>query len=125
MKLALIGCRRPWDMSIDGKLYTQEYPERFGVGGVNNACVGATIVSETSATITITHRIHKITGTGAIVTITPPWPTFAGDIFLIPTGVCTFSSTGNVRLALTSVAKETLHLVYNPVEGYWYPMGEV
>jgi hypothetical protein len=103
----------------------QEYPERFGVGGVNNGIVGATIVSETAATIVITHKIHMLSGTGAMSSITPPWPTFAGTILLIPTGICTFTSTGNVRLAITTVAQQALELAYNPVTGYWYPVGDV
>lgn len=92
--------------------------ERWMPGNEHNQCVGADLAS--AATITPTHRIHYITGTAEIATITLPWNTFSGDLVLIPDGAFTIATSGNIITAVTAVANRPLILTYHPAKGKWY-----
>jgi len=93
-------------------------PERWAPGNEHNQCVGADLAS--AATIVPTHRIHRVTGTAAVVNITPPWATFSGEIILVPTGAFTTTAAGNIATAVTAVVDRPLHLTYVPSTGKWY-----
>jgi hypothetical protein len=93
-------------------------PERWGVGNEHNQVIGGDLVSGT--TIVPTHRIHYVTGTGAIVNIALPWPNFSGDLVLIPQGAFTTTIAGNVATALTAVADRPIILFYVPSKGKWF-----
>lgn len=97
-----------------------EYPERWNPGGLQNQQVGA-ILDSTATTLTITHPIHHVSGAGTITTLTPPWPTFAGRVTLIPADTSTVSTAGNVAKARAHVANQAASYYYNPVTAKWYP----
>jgi hypothetical protein len=79
-----------------------ENPERFEIGGLQNSVMGADLVS--GATITPTSLIHNVTGAGAVVNITPPWPGFAGAVYFLAQGIFTWTAAGNIAVAGTSTS---------------------
>jgi len=97
-----------------------EYPERWGVGGLQNQVVGPTLVA--AATIAPTHKVHPITGTTETATITPPWTDFGGELILIAAAAWTTTTTGNIAIAVTAVTNQSVILVYNPRTALWYPV---
>jgi hypothetical protein len=98
-----------------------ETPERFEVGGLQNSVLGADLTS--GATIAPTSLVHNVTGTAAIVTITPPWPGFAGVVYLVAQGIFTWTAGGNIALAGTSTAVgHAMGFLYVPTVGKWYPL---
>lgn len=105
--------------SPDGLLHTTPTPERFTVANEHNQVWGADLVSGT--TIAPTHKHHWVTGTGAIDTITLPWTTFAGEIILTFAGAATTTTGGNIAVAITAVANQSVAFVYRPSTGKWYP----
>lgn len=96
----------------------EQLQDRWNIGNEHNRCVGADLASAT--TIAVTHRIHKVTGTVAIATITLPYPTFSGEIILIPTGAWTTTTAGNIATAVTAVVDRPLHFTYHPGIGKWH-----
>jgi hypothetical protein len=98
-----------------------EFPERFEIGGLQNSVMGADLAS--GATIAPSALIHNVTGAAAVVNITPPWPAFAGVVYLIAAGIFTWTAAGNIAVAGTSTAVgRAVGFVYNPVIGKWYPL---
>lgn len=91
---------------------------QFGIGGQHNPIVGLDLAS--AAIIAPTHKIHKVTGTVTIDTITPPWTNFAGEIHLVIAGACSFSAAGNIAEAINPAVGDVVSLVYNPVTSKWY-----
>lgn len=79
-----------------------ETPFQFGVGGAFNSTIGAPIAS--AATVAPTAGIHSVTGTAAIVTITPPWAGFTGPVTFLPTAIWTWTAAGNIQVAGTTTA---------------------
>lgn len=75
----------------------------------------------TATTIAPTTQITYITGTTQIATITPPWSGFAGSLDFIFASAQTTLTTGNIAIATTVVAKQTLRMTYSVVQGKWYP----
>lgn len=97
-----------------------EYPERWNsIGGLSNQAIGALLTA--AATITPTHKRHKLTGTTQITTITVPWDGFAGELHLYPDGAATTATGGNIAKAITMVANTVCILSYNPADALWYP----
>jgi hypothetical protein len=93
--------------------------ERFREpGGTQHGIQGALLTS--AATIAPTHKIHTITGTAEVTTITVPYTGFAGTITLIPDGAFTFATGGNVAAAYTAVANRAVHVTYVPSAALWY-----
>jgi hypothetical protein len=80
-----------------------------------------TIASAT--TIAPTKQITFISGTTAIATITAPDPisTGGGQITLIPTGLFTTTTAGNIALASVAVASKALIMTYDTTTAKWYP----
>lgn len=96
------------------------FPERWSVGDEHNQIVGADLAS--AATIVPTHSVHHITGTAAIVNITPPWDTFSGRITLIADGAWTMTAAGNISiLAAAATPLRAYSFVYSPSRQKWYP----
>lgn len=91
----------------------------FGVASTGQ--VAPTIAS--AATIAPTKTITFISGTTAIVTITPPSliATTGGQITLIPTGIFTTTAAGNIALASTAVLYKALIMTYDSATAKWYP----
>lgn len=84
--------------------------------------VGTAIAS--AATIAPIARITHITGTTAITTITVPTVVVAGGsytgcIVLIPDGLWTTGTSGNIALASTAVVSKALQMCYDGTK--WYP----
>lgn len=84
--------------------------------------VGATLAS--SATITITHPIHHVSGTASINTIVPPYTGFVGRITLITDGALTFTSAGGtspnaISTVFTAVSGQAVDVVTDGA--LWYP----
>lgn len=95
---------------------TLPYPTALGT------TAGApTIASAT--TIAPTTPISFVSGTTPIVTITPPNPISlnGGKIKIVPTGLWTTTTGGNIALATTAVVNRLLMLVYDPITTKWYP----
>jgi hypothetical protein len=80
-----------------------------------------TVASAT--TIAPTTQILFVSGTTPIVTITAPSPisTGGGAITLIPTGIFTTTTGGNIALASTAVVSRPLTMVYDATAAKWYP----
>jgi hypothetical protein len=80
-----------------------------------------TIASAT--TIAPTTPIAFVSGTTAVVTITAAAPisTGGGTITLIPTGIFTWTTAGNIALAGTAVVSKVLTMTYDATTTKWYP----
>ena len=80
-----------------------------------------TIASAT--TIAPTTPIVFISGTTAVVTIpaAAPISTGGGAITLIPTGIFTWTTAGNIALAGTAVVSKALTMTYDATTTKWYP----
>jgi len=76
-----------------------------------------------AGTIAPVKAITFISGTAAISTITPPSPISAGggQITLIPTGLWTTDTAGNIALASTAVVSRALIMTYDATTTKWYP----
>jgi hypothetical protein len=78
----------------------------------------ATIASAT--TIAPTGFVTLISGTAAIVNITPP-VSGAHMLVLIPTGAFTMTAAGNIALLMgAATVSQPVFLVYNPVTAKYY-----
>lgn len=80
-----------------------------------------TSVMASAATITPTMPVTKVSGTAAIATITLPYPDFQGRITLIPTGIFTWTTGGNIALAGTAVVNKALDMIWDPLAAKWVP----
>jgi len=80
-----------------------------------------TIASAT--TIAPTTPIAFVSGTTAVVNITAAAPisTGGGAITLIPTGIFTWTTAGNIALAGTAVVSKALTMTYDVTTTKWYP----
>ena len=63
-----------------------------------------------------------VSGTTAVVTITPP-PSLVGggQLVIIPTGIFTTTTAGNIALASTAVVSRALIMTYDATTNKWYP----
>jgi len=91
----------------------------FGVNSTGQ--VAPTVAS--AATIAPTTSIVFVSGTTQINTITAPSTiaTTGGQITLIPTGLWTTGTTGNIALASTAVVSRALIMTYDAGTAKWYP----
>lgn len=76
-----------------------------------------------ASTITPTSGLFHVTGTSAISTINVPFTNFTGCITLIPDGVFTTTTGGNIALGSTAVVSRVLTMCYDGSGGHslWYP----
>lgn len=72
-----------------------------------------------AATITPTGPVFHVTGTTAINTINLPYTGFIGTIRIIPDGLFTTGTSGNIALASTAVVSKVLEMTYDGTK--WYP----
>lgn len=89
-----------------------------------NRATGAAAPTIASAgTIAPTVAITFVSGVAAIATITAPSPisTGGGTITLIPTGIFTWTTAGNIALAGTAVVGKALTMTYDTTTTKWYP----
>jgi len=91
----------------------------FGVTATGQ--VAPTIASAT--TIAPVTPVVFISGTTAIATITAPTgiTLTGGQITLIPTGIFTTTTAGNIALASTAVVSKALIMTYDATTTKWYP----
>lgn len=80
--------------------------------------VGATLAS--AATVTISARIHPVTGAVAITRISAS-PDFSGAVTLVALGAWTLAVGGNIAKAAAPAIGQIVILVYNPATQTWYP----
>jgi hypothetical protein len=98
-----------------GKLAFQDIPSYNGTG-----LPAPTIASAT--TIAPLTPIVFVSGTTAIATITvPPSLVGGGQLTLIPTGIFTTTTAGNIALASTAVVSKALILTWDATTNKWYP----
>ena len=90
-------------------------------GAVNTLQVAPTLAS--AATIAPTNTVTFVSGVTAIATITPPTNllTGGGIIVLIPTGLWSTNTTGNIALATTGVVSKALFMTYDSATAKFYP----
>jgi len=92
-------------------------------GALQGVRVGSALPS--AATITPTAPIHHVTGTAQILTITAPGALaqsgMGGCVALIPDGLWTTSSSGNIALASTAVVSKQLTMCWDSGTSKWYP----
>ena len=91
------------------------------MGIVATAQTAGTIAS--ASTIAPTNPITFVSGTTQITTITAPSgiTTYGGQITLIPTGLWTTATSGNIALATTAVVSKALIMTYDAGTSKWYP----
>lgn len=106
---------------------TLENIERFAnPGGIGAGQIGSPIAS--AATIAPTHKMHHVTGTATIKTITPPHPDFAGPIVLLADGIWTWDATGNIAYDYSDrvvVVGTSYYFYYDRSLNKWFPPGLV
>jgi hypothetical protein len=92
------------------------------VTGLRATSAAAPTIASTG-TIAPTTSIVFISGTSAIATITAPAPIASGggQITLIPTGIFTTTTAGNIALATTAVVNKALTMTYDTTTTKWYP----
>lgn len=82
--------------------------------------VGANLSSTgLNVTISPTTTIHHVTGIGSIQTINLPYTGFTGILILIPDGLFTLTTGGNISIGVTAVVSRPLYLAYDGT--MWYP----
>jgi len=95
----------------------------WDVNGLEHNSIGTAIASAT--TIAPLAKITHITGTTAIATITAPTGcTTSGwscQITLIPDGLWTTTTAGNIAIASTVVVSKAEIMTYDPATAKWYP----
>jgi hypothetical protein len=75
---------------------------------------GASSVLASATTIAPTNAVHHISGTTAIATITvPAFCSPTCTLYLIPDGLFTTTTAGNISLASTAVVNKALVMVYD------------
>lgn len=95
----------------------QNYKPR--IQGYSADMRGANVASAT--TITPTGELFHVTGTTAIATINIPYTGFNGSITIIPDGIFTWTTAGNIALAGTAVVSKALKMTYDSTTSKWYP----
>ena len=104
-------------------IYDSPGPTAYYVSGTDLLHgIGAAIPS--ASTIAPTYEAHHVTGTTAIVNITPPTTLasgFMGTFCAVPDGLWTTTAAGNIALASTAVVGKQLCWTYDPTTAKWYP----
>ena len=83
----------------------------------------AALTIASASTIAPAAAITFVSGTSTISTITAPSPISltGGQLTLIPTGVWSISTSGNVALASTAVVNKALIITFDSGTSKWYP----
>ena len=87
--------------------------------GVISESVGSNIASAATLTTTLGKQIFHVTGTTTINTITLPDSAFKGSIKIIPDGVFSTGTSGNIAISSTAVVGKVLIMTYDGTK--WYP----
>ena len=88
---------------------------------IASAAAAPTVAS--SATIAPTAPINFVSGTTTISTITAPAgiSSGGGQIVLIPTGLFSTNTAGNIALATVAVVNKAIIMTYDATTTKWYP----
>lgn len=93
-------------------------PDSFGSQAIGTAIASASTIAPVA-------KITHITGTAAVVTITPPaaYATagYGGCLSFIPDGAFTTTNAGNIAIASTAVVSKQLSMCYDATTAKWYP----
>lgn len=118
----LIGTA-PDQVPVNGMLGTAAFMDSDVpfTGAIDALQVAPTIAS--AATIAPTNLIQFVSGTTAVATITPPTNLLMGGgmLVLIPTGIWSTNTTGNIALATTAVVSKALIMTFDSTTAKWYP----
>lgn len=88
--------------------------------GINSYVAGSAVASAVS--ITPTGPIFHVTGVAAIATIVAPLDSLqTSQITIIPDGIFTWTTAGNIALAGTAVVSKALSFYYDSGTSKWYP----
>jgi hypothetical protein len=98
----------------------------FTDSGLQHGIVGTYSTASTlasAATIAPVSPITFVSGTAAIATLTVPtaFTSTGGSLTLIPTGIFTTTTAGNIALASTAVVGKALTMFYDAGTSKWYP----
>jgi hypothetical protein len=114
---SLIG-NKPNQVPTNGDLGSLAYRDFLGFYATGTPA--PTIASAT--TIAPLNPIVFVSGTTAIATITVPSGIIGGgQLTLIPTGIFTTTTAGNIALASTAVVSRALILTWDATTSKWYP----
>lgn len=90
------------------------YPGTFSKLSESTLASATTLVPKT--------EVVRVTGTTAIVNITPPAVSgYSTVLYVIPTGIFTWTAAGNIGLAGTAVVGKLIVFVYSKSQNKWYP----
>ena len=91
----------------------------------NQGLIGQKIGADLASASTITPKcaIHYVTGTTTISTITKPdiFGALGGQVTLIPQGIFSWNTAGNIALAGISVVNKAIIFTWEPNANKWYP----
>jgi hypothetical protein len=87
------------------------------IAAYRSTALGGNVNSAT--TITPTGSVFHVTGVTAIATINLPFVGFVGAITIIPDGIFTTTTAGNIALVSTTVVSKALIMTYDGTK--WYP----
>lgn len=108
----------PDEVPLNGFLGALAYKNALGIMATET--VAPTLAS--AATIQPMTPIAFVSGTTNISTIiAPPEMTGGGQITLIPTGLWSTITSGNIALATTAVVSKALVMTYDAGTAKWYP----
>lgn len=96
-----------------GKLAFQNFPP------VSNGMVAPTVASASS--ISVSTPVVFVSGTTTINTLLFPGIVGGGQVTLIPTGLWSTGTSGNIALATTGVVSRALIMTYDAATDKWYP----
>jgi hypothetical protein len=114
---SLIG-NKPNQVPLNADLGRMAFKDYVGV--IANGNPAPTIASAT--TIQPLTPVVFVSGTTVISTITPPQDMVGGgQLTLIPTGLWSTNTSGNIALATTAVVSKALILTYDTTTAKWYP----
>jgi hypothetical protein len=86
------------------------------------ANLGAAPTLASAATIQPAAPVVFVSGTAAIATIVPPLDFVGGgELIIIPTGLWTTTTAGNIALASTAVVSRAMLMTYDRGSNKWYP----
>jgi hypothetical protein len=86
------------------------------------ANLGSAPTIASATTIQPTTPVVFVSGTTDVVTITPPVEMVGGgQITIIPTGLWSTTTAGNIALATTAVVSKALIMTYDKATDKWYP----
>lgn len=115
--------RKFWEPSHE--LMIPETPQNFGPGGQFNQVTSLPETPITANVIAPTALITKVADAGGLIkTITPPYPGFAGLLFLIAgTTPFTWDATGNIfALGTSTAAGRAMGFLFNPMTQKWHAL---